>query len=47
MHRGNPPYWQASSLEGVQEHAGAVFRVQMEPGVPRLKDSWDPFNGSH
>jgi hypothetical protein len=47
IHRGNPPYWQANSLEAVQSHAGAVFRVQMEPGVPNLKESWNPFNGRH
>jgi len=46
IHRGDPPYWKASSLEGVQEHAGAVFRVEMEPGVRHLKDSWDPYNES-
>lgn len=47
VHRGNPSYWQATSLEAVQEYPGAVFRVPMEPGVPAIKDSWDPFNGSH
>lgn len=47
LHRGNPPYWAASSLEDVQEYAGAVFKVRMEPGVPSFKDSWDPFTGSH
>lgn len=46
VHRGDPPYWKASSLEGVEEHAGAVFRVEMEPGARDLKDSWDPYNES-
>jgi hypothetical protein len=46
VHRGNPPYWKASSLEAVQEHANAVFRVEMEHGVRDLKSSWDPFNES-
>jgi hypothetical protein len=47
LHRGNPPYWPAITLRGVQENAGSVFKVRMDPGVPSLKDSWDPFNGSH
>jgi hypothetical protein len=47
IHRGNPPYWSVDTLEAVQERPGAVFKVEMDPGVPNLKDSWDPFNGSH
>lgn len=47
IHRGSPAYWGASSLEGVQKYPGAVYRVRMDAGVPYLKDSWDPFNGSH
>jgi hypothetical protein len=47
IHRGNPPYWSVDTLEAVQNRPGAVFRVEMDPGVPNLKDSWDPFNGSH
>jgi hypothetical protein len=47
VHRGNPPYWRARSLEAVQQQAGAVFRVRMEPGVPHRTERWDPFGGSH
>lgn len=47
VHRGNPSYWQATSLERVQDQPGAVFRVAMEPGVSDISESWDPFNGSH
>lgn len=33
IHRGNPPYWKAGSLEEVQRNAGSVFRAEMEYSV--------------
>jgi hypothetical protein len=47
IHRGNPPYWRAPSLESVQDHPGMVFRKKMDDGVPNFKESWNPFTGRH
>jgi hypothetical protein len=47
LHRGQPSYWAARSLRDVEEHAGAVRRVQMDPGIDELKPSWKPFDGKH
>jgi hypothetical protein len=47
LHRGDPPYWAARSFRNVEEHAGSVLRVQMDPGVSELRPSWKPFDGKH
>ncbi len=47
IHRGDPPYWAAQSLRDVEEHAGSIRRVQMDPGEDELKASWKPFDGKH
>jgi len=39
VNRGYPPYWKATSLEAVQENAGAVFRVRMERSRERFSES--------
>jgi hypothetical protein len=47
LHRGEPPYWAAQSLRDVEEYAGSVRRVQMDPGEDELKASRKPFDGRH